>query len=96
MKLYVLFGNLILGVIGYIIVEIRHRRKVNIWLSTLNLIDFFKLNLIFIDLAQQERRLKKQEQKEKAAREAEAAKQDIEETDDEKDDLEEDIEVTHF
>lgn len=46
---------------------------------------------------QQERRLKKQEQKEKAAREAEAAKQaEIEETDDEKDDLEEDIEVTHF
>lgn len=31
-----------------------------------------------------------------AAREAEAARQQIEETDDEKDDLEEDIEVTHF
>lgn len=30
MKLYVLFGNLVLGVIGYIIVEIKHRRKVNI------------------------------------------------------------------
>lgn len=30
MKLYVLFGNLVLGVIGYIIVEVRHRRKVNI------------------------------------------------------------------
>lgn len=29
MKLYVLLGNLIIGVIGYIIVEIRHRRKVN-------------------------------------------------------------------
>lgn len=29
MKLYVLFGNLVLGVIGYVIVEIRHRRKVN-------------------------------------------------------------------
>lgn len=29
MKLYVLFGNLVLGVIGYIIVEIRHRRKVS-------------------------------------------------------------------
>lgn len=30
MKLYVLFGNLTIGVICYIIVEIRHRRKVNI------------------------------------------------------------------
>lgn len=30
MKLYVLFGNLVLGVIGYIIVEIRHRRKVSV------------------------------------------------------------------
>lgn len=29
MKLYVLFGNLVLGIIGYVIVEIRHRRKVN-------------------------------------------------------------------
>lgn len=29
MKLYVLLGNLILGVIGYIVVEVRHRRKVN-------------------------------------------------------------------
>lgn len=29
MKLYVLFGNLVLGVIGYVIVEVRHRRKVN-------------------------------------------------------------------
>lgn len=28
MKLYILFGNLTLGVIGYIIVEIRYRRKV--------------------------------------------------------------------
>jgi len=27
MKLYVLFGNLVLGVIGYVIVEIKHRRK---------------------------------------------------------------------
>ena len=30
MKLYVLFGNLVLGVIGYIVVEIRHRRKVSV------------------------------------------------------------------
>lgn len=29
MKLYVLFGNLVLGIIGYVIVEIRHRRKVS-------------------------------------------------------------------
>lgn len=29
MKLYVLLGNLVIGVIGYIIVEIRHRRKVS-------------------------------------------------------------------
>lgn len=49
----------------------------------------------FVD--KQERRLKKQEAKENAAREAEAAKQpEIDETDDEKDDLEEDIEITHF
>jgi len=27
MKLYVLLGNLILGVIGYVVVEVRHRRK---------------------------------------------------------------------
>lgn len=30
MKLYLLFGNLVLGIIGYVIVEIRHRRKVRI------------------------------------------------------------------
>lgn len=59
---------------------------------------FVKLTPISTFLAQQERRLKKQEAKENAAREAEAAKQpdEIEETDDEKDDLEEDIEITHF
>lgn len=35
MKLYILFGNLTLGVIGYIIVEIRYRRKVIVILFTL-------------------------------------------------------------
>lgn len=35
MKLYVLFGNLVLGIIGYVIVEIRHRRKVIIVIDTL-------------------------------------------------------------
>lgn len=30
MKLYLLLGNLVLGVIGYIVVEVRHRRKVNV------------------------------------------------------------------
>lgn len=117
MKLYLLFGNLVLGVIGYVIVEIRHRRKVNfplnrrfygfikfsffgfsllnIVLTLLNII--LTILIIFLSVFVQERRLKKQEAKENAAREAEAAKQqEIEETDDEKDDLEEDIEVTHF
>lgn len=36
MKLYVLFGNLCIGVICYIIVEIRHRRKVRTGWCTLN------------------------------------------------------------
>lgn len=99
MKLYVLVGNLILGVIGYIIVEIRHRRKVSdrhhsfdTWFLEIS----FTQTFYVLFSIKQERRLKKQEAKENAAREAEAAKQEIEETDDEKDDLEEDIEVTHF
>lgn len=44
----------------------------------------------------QERRLKKQEAKDAAARQAELAAHQIEETDDERDDLEDDIEITHF
>lgn len=99
MKLYVLFGNLVLGVIGYVIVEIRHRRKVNHNKIDLLITRFAKIlnSLLSIKWHKQERRLKKQEARENAAREAEAAKQqEIEETDDEKDDLEEDIEVTHF
>lgn len=94
MKLYVLFGNLVLGVIGYIIVEVRHRRKVS---THRNQTISFLVSFHFFNFSnQQERRLKKEELKEKAQREAEAARQQVEETDDEKDDLEEDIEVTHF
>lgn len=101
MKLYVLLGNLILGVIGYVIVEVRHRRKVNFKMKKLSFYPDLTTNNCFIFIQkknkQQERRLKKQEAKDNAAREAEAAKQaDIDETDDEKDDLEEDIEITHF
>lgn len=98
MKLYVLLGNLVIGVIGYIIVEVRHRRKVNKHYSPRSSkCTFFSHHQLFFFCRQQERRLKKQEAKESAAREAEAAKNaEIEETDDEKDDLEEDIEITHF
>lgn len=89
MKLYVLFGNLTIGVICYIIVEIRHRRKVSVGKALLKCTMLTRIH-------QQERRLKKQEAREEAARQAEAAKHQIEETDDERDDLEEDIEITHF
>lgn len=43
MKLYVLVGNLVLGVIGYIIVEIRHRRKVSDRHNPLNFLTFLFL-----------------------------------------------------
>lgn len=46
MKLYILFGNLTLGVLGYIIVEIRYRRKVISICFVWNAINFYK-NLIF-------------------------------------------------
>lgn len=45
MKLYVLFGNLCIGVICYIIVEIRHRRKVEFRFT---LITKFNPNLYII------------------------------------------------
>lgn len=95
MKLYVLFGNLTIGVICYIIVEIRHRRKVrehNIFAGVKQCVLYTYVCIQFA----QERRLKKQEARDEAARQAEAAKHQIEETDDERDDLEEDIEITHF
>lgn len=101
MKLYVLFGNLTIGVICYIVVEIRHRRKVSTILHLCSFGVSMEMTLCvsfftFLRLALQERRLKKQEAREEAARQAEAAKHQIEETDDEHDDLEEDIEITHF
>lgn len=91
MKLYLLFGVLVCGMIGYTIVEIHQAKKVREHmlhvLSTLRTFWFF----FFF---KQEKRMKKLEEIPKQ-QQTEADRKAIEE-DDEKDELEEDIVVTHL
>lgn len=91
MKLYILFSVLILGILGWVIVEIRHTRKVNFF--NFDFLKFFINRFIFF---KQERRLKKLENEQNAQQDATATIPEDDETDDEKDDLEEDIVVTHL
>lgn len=58
MKLYVLFGNLAIGVFCYVIVEVRHRRKVN---SGINITYLQFCN--FLNNRNEDLRNKKQEMK---------------------------------
>lgn len=92
MKLYILFSVLILGILGWVIVEIRHTRKVNFY-CFFDFLEFFINRFIFF---KQERRLKKLENEQNAQQDATATIPEDDETDDEKDDLEEDIVVTHL
>ena len=91
MKLYVLFSVLVLGIIGWIIVEVRHRRKVSFHNHNEKPLD----GLSIINLPSQEARLRAIEENRKSPT-PDPRIATVPETDDEHDELEEDIVVTHL
>lgn len=91
MKLYVLFSVLVLGILGWIIVEVRHRRKVRVVHLAQYLIKLIHRHFLLL----QEARLRAIEQNRKSPT-PDPRIATVPETDDEHDELEEDIVVTHL
>lgn len=91
MKLYVLFSVLVLGILGWIIVEVRHRRKVRVVVLAQYLIKLIHRHFLLL----QEARLRAIEQNRKSPT-PDPRIATVPETDDEHDELEEDIVVTHL
>lgn len=92
MKLYVLFAVLVLGILGWIIVEVRHRRKVRI--TRRDEVSRSEFSNDFT-IRPQEARLRAIEENRKSPT-PDPRIATVPETDDEHDELEEDIVVTHL